>query len=149
MKNWLILDQRNSASQRIPSFSKKQVPSFYQKSLNKRSIYIQLPHTLNNNFRRWFPETELTSILNQPNYTLDQHLKYNFMRSKLISWKPSTTLKWKYQLSHQTNPLNLMNYHILSQKMFTPNTTWKNFRCITIHQIFSLPEPWRQQYNSN
>ena len=52
MKNWFISNRRNFALQRIPRCSKKQQPSFHQKLLNKRIIYIHLPHTLKNALRR-------------------------------------------------------------------------------------------------
>ena len=68
--NWLISNWRHFVSQRIPSFSMKQLPSFHKNSFNNISISINLPHPLNNSLIRRVSETELELIFNNPNWTL-------------------------------------------------------------------------------
>ena len=77
--NWLVSYERNSDYQSIPRWSKKQIQLFHKTSLNKRIIFLHLPHYLNNDLRRWVSTTELAEILNNPSRILKQKFKWNLI----------------------------------------------------------------------
>ena len=123
LRNWLISDRRQFASQRIPRCSKKWLPSFHQNHLT-REAYFSSTTSFEEQLDNMSFTTELATKRMQPNCKLKQTFSTRLKKSKLTISKNDYSLNENI-LQHIKSAFFLLSYTHWPIEMSASKTTDK------------------------